>query len=68
MQDKGSGIREYSITFRGKWLLAAYDPEREFLDWEQDEDRPIGPGDLVFQITDHAGNVTHRVLSITVPF
>ena len=67
VQDTGSGIREYSITFRGNWLLAAYDPEREIIEWEQDEDLPSGPGDLVFRITDHAGNVTHRTLTIIVP-
>ncbi|MBX3179387.1 MAG: peptidoglycan DD-metalloendopeptidase family protein [Candidatus Hydrogenedentes bacterium] len=67
VSDTGSGIAGFSITCGGQWLLSAYDPERDLLYWEQDADLPPGPLELVFTLTDAAGNTARYTRNITVP-
>jgi len=64
VSDTGSGMRNVTVTCDGQWLLVAYDPERGRIEWEQDEDLPDGPWELVFTAIDEAGNtktVTRKV-------
>ena len=65
--DEGSGIDQIEITCGGQWLLTAYDPERQRIDWTQDEDLPSGRQDIIITITDKAGNVETVTRSVTVP-
>lgn len=64
--DLGSGIDTFEARFNGQWLLMAYDPERDLLEWEQDEDLPLGEGSLEFRATDAAGNTRARTVTIRV--
>ena len=56
--DIGSGIADITVTCNGQWLLMAYDPERNVIEWEQDEDLPAGHKEFLFTVTDGAGNTT----------
>ena len=56
VSDIGSGIVGFNVTCNGQWLLAAYDPERGLLTWEQDEDLPAPPRQFIFTLSDRAGN------------
>ena len=64
--DAESGVALYEGTFNGEWLLMAYDPERNVLEWERDEDLPGGEGVIAIQITDNAGNTARREIAVTV--
>ena len=66
VRDLGSGIDRYTVTANGAWLLMEYDPERETLEWARDEDLPLGPVQLNFNVTDRAGNTKTREIDITV--
>jgi hypothetical protein len=66
-RDLGSGVKEFRATFNGQWLLIGYDPEHDLLTWEQDEDLPPGPGTLVVEARDYAGNLSRRELSLVIP-
>ncbi len=70
--DPGSGIASYEVSANNRWLLTAYDPELNRVQWEADHD--LSPGDwaITFRITDRAGNVTTatrrlRVAAVTEP-
>ncbi len=65
--DLGSGLETFRATYNGKWILLAYDPEQDLLEWEQDEDLPSGPGALAIEIRDYAGNIARRELALTIP-
>lgn len=67
ISDVGSGIADTEATCGGQWLLMAYDPERNRLDWERDQDLPAGRQELRFRVTDKAGNTTESIRSIIVP-
>lgn len=67
VSDSGSGIAGYSITCGGRWLLAAFDPERGQIFWEQDEDLPPGTQELTYVLTDEAGNSKSYSRRITIP-
>lgn len=67
VSDRGSGIKDYEVTCGDQWLLTAYDPEHERISWEQDEDLPTGKHDIVIRVSDHAGNETRVVRTVTVP-
>jgi hypothetical protein len=56
--DAGSGVADVAVTCNGHWLLAAYDPEKNVIAWEKDEDLPEGAKELKFTVTDKAGNST----------
>lgn len=58
VSDIGTGIDDVTVTCNGAWLLMAYDPERDLLEWECDENLPEGPLELQFTATDRAGNET----------
>jgi hypothetical protein len=58
IHDQGAGIADYSVMCGSTWLLMAYDPENDVLDWEQDMDLPSGDQALSIKVTDHAGNVS----------
>ncbi len=65
--DVGSGIADFSITANGRWLLALYDPDEDRLEWEQDHPLDAGDNEIVFQVTDNAGNVTTTRRVIHIP-
>ncbi len=67
VSDGGSGLAEIEVTCGGQWLLMAYDPERNHLEWERDQDLPSGRQELRFHVTDKAGNTTESVRNIVVP-
>ncbi len=67
ISDIGSGIRDIDVTCGGQWLLMTYDPERNHLEWERDQDLPSGRQELHFQVTDKAGNVTKQSRTLVVP-
>jgi hypothetical protein len=56
--DDGAGIEDYEVTAGGDWLLTAYDPERNVLEWERDRDLPAAATSLAIVVTDGAGNTT----------
>lgn len=64
--DTGSAISEFSATYNGRWLLMEYDPEQQKMEWEQDEDLPVGEGTVEFRVTDGAGNVSVERVSFEV--
>ena len=66
VEDAGSGIGGYRGTLNGQWLLMAYDPERSTLEWERDEDLPLGSNELVLTLRDRAGNVSEVRRTIEV--
>jgi hypothetical protein len=65
--DNGSGIAGYRITCGSRWLVGAYDPERNRLSWERDEDLPAGRQVITFTLTDRAGNTKVVTRNIVVP-
>ena len=65
--DAGSGIDHIEVSCGGQWLLTAYDPERERIVWEQDENLPAGRQEITIAITDHAGNAKTLSRSVIVP-
>lgn len=65
--DAGSGIAEFAIYCGEQWLLAAYDPERGEIFWEQDEDLPSGPQEITFTLTDGAGNSRSFSRNMSIP-
>jgi len=65
--DAGSGIADINVTCGGEWLLTAYDPEHNRIEWERDADLPAGKQKIIIRVTDKAGNVTIRERAITVP-
>lgn len=65
--DKGSGIQDWAITCNGEWLLAEYDPEHGRMAWVRDEDLPAGACEVVYRVTDHAGNTATAKRGITIP-
>lgn len=67
ISDVGSGIDSFEITCSGKWILAAYHPDTARLYWERDEDLPPGQQEIVFRVTDNAGNTTTRKRTIVIP-
>jgi len=56
VRDAGSGIDHYEMTAGDQWLLTAYDPERNILEWERDHDFPQNATSVAVRITDAAGN------------
>jgi hypothetical protein len=58
VSDVGSGVADVTVTCDGQWLLMAYDPERNRIEWEKDEDLPENPQELVWTVSDKAGNTT----------
>ncbi len=57
ISDNESGIANFDVTLNGeKWLLFEYDPERNVLEWEGDEDLPEGTQTIVVTVSDQAGN------------
>jgi len=67
VSDDGSGVVGFRIECGDKWLLTAYDPERNQIFWEQDEDLPPGRHTLTFTLTDAAGNSRSYTRDITIP-
>lgn len=65
--DAGSGIADITVTCGEQWLLTAYDPEHNRIEWERDADLPPGTQEITIRVTDKAGNVTIRKFAITVP-
>jgi len=64
--DDGSGILSWEATWNGEWLLMEYDPEQKRIEWEQDEDLPTGPGELIVRIVDRAQRVTEKRVQVTI--
>lgn len=67
IKDEGSGIAKWHVTFRNEWILMAYDPEENELVWERDKTLTTGPGQLVIQVYDEAGNVSTQTLDLSIP-
>lgn len=67
VSDNGSGVVGYQITCGDRWLIAAYDPERNQIAWERDEDLPPGPQTISFIVTDEAGNTEVVQRNIVIP-
>jgi hypothetical protein len=65
--DGGSGIDTFNATFGDRWLLMEYDPEQDLLTWERDEDLPAGEETLVVEVTDRAGNLARRQVTLRIP-
>ncbi len=65
--DTGSGIAGINVTLAGRWLLTAYDPERNRLVWERDEDLPSGRQELTIRVQDKAGNETEDRRYLVIP-
>ena len=65
--DALSGVSDFSLTCDGKWLLASYDPEHARMEWERDETLPAGKHQVVFTITDMAGNTTQKTRTLFIP-
>lgn len=67
ISDTGSGIETFEIRCGTRWLLTEYDPETASIRWEQDEDLPRGTQEIVFLVSDGAGNVSTTSRSVFVP-
>ncbi len=65
--DAASGIASYEVTAGGVWLLTAYDPDQRRIAWERDHDLPSGPQEIVFRVTDKAGNVATAKRTVIIP-
>jgi len=65
--DRGSGIKEITVTCGDQWLLMEYDPERGVVQWLQDEDLPRGTQRLMFTVSDRAGNETRVTRIVEIP-
>ena len=66
VSDTGSGVSEITATCGGQWLLMEYDPERQLIEWVRDEDLPAGEQQLVFRVSDRAGNVTTETRTLSL--
>lgn len=64
--DNASGIASVEIFSGERWLLTAYDPERQRMEWEQDEDLPAASHLLLFRVTDAAGNTATLRRNLTI--
>ena len=67
ISDVGSGIASFEIFCSGKWLLTEYHPDRGRMTWERDEDLPSGQQEILFRVTDNAGNTTTRKRTVIIP-
>lgn len=65
--DAASGIASYEVTADGAWLLTAYDPDQKRIAWERDHDLPSGAREIVFRVTDKAGNIATAKRSVIIP-
>ena len=66
VSDQGAGIAGMTVTAGGQWLLCEWDPETGWLSWEQDRNLSAGNQDIIFTVTDRAGNTTVERRSITI--
>jgi hypothetical protein len=67
VSDDLSGVDRIDVRLNGIWLLVGYDPERQRIFWERDHDLPVGTHDLVFRVTDAAGNEKVVERRLTIP-
>lgn len=67
VSDTGAGIQDIRVTCSGKWLLTEYQPYQGRLEWLRDEDLPPGEQEIVFQITDAAGNLKTESRRVVIP-
>lgn len=67
VKDDLSGVDKVEARLDGKWLLMAYDPERERIFWERDEDMAAGEHEIELRVTDAAGNVARETRKVVVP-
>jgi peptidase M23-like protein len=67
LTDIGSGIADAYATIDDQWLLMAYDPEREVLEWERDVDLDPGEQTITFHATDRAGNTATQHVRTLIP-
>lgn len=65
--DAASGIASYEVTAGGVWLLTAYDPDQNRIVWERDHDLPSGPLEIIFRVTDKAGNAAIAKRTVIIP-
>lgn len=66
IRDEGSGIAEANAWANGRWLLMAYDPEENALEWERDTDLETGDNVIEVRVVDVAGNVSELARRIRV--
>lgn len=67
ISDNGSGVDNITVTCGGQWLLVSYDPEHNQIEWARDEDLPRGPQQILFHITDAAGNILELRRDVVIP-
>ncbi len=58
MDDKESGIEEYRVEVNGKFILFEYEPKKNLLFYEIDENLKAGNNTLVVKVMDKLGNTT----------
>ncbi len=56
IRDDLAGIDSYAGYVDGRWVLFAYDPKRDLIEYEFDDRVPPGPHTLSVVVTDQAGN------------
>ena len=64
MEDDLSGIRSYSGTLNGKWVLLEFDPKNDVLYYVKDERMVKGLNTFRLKATDKVGNM--KELSVTI--
>lgn len=55
--DDLSGIKSYSLTVNGKWVLMNYDPKRNLIWSEKMDDNKPFVGDVVLEVRDNVNNI-----------
>ncbi|MDC0303578.1 M23 family metallopeptidase [Flavobacteriales bacterium] len=64
LEDDLSGIRSYSGTLNGKWVLLEFDPKNDLLYYVKDERMVKGVNSFRIKATDKVGNVKELSVSI----
>ncbi|MFT4980803.1 MAG: hypothetical protein ACI9UR_000645 [Bacteroidia bacterium] len=64
LEDDLSGIRSYSGTLNGKWVLLEFDPKNDLLYYVKDERFSKGLNTFRLKVSDKVGNV--KELSVTI--
>ncbi|MDD4142458.1 MAG: M23 family metallopeptidase [Bacteroidales bacterium] len=67
ISDNASGIRSYTPSLNGEWLLMEYDAKNRRLTYVVDERLLKGKNTLKIEVTDMVGNVTTASYSLTRP-
>ncbi len=64
VQDEMSGLKKYSASLDGKWILLAYDPKKDHLYYRIDSHFPAGKHLFSIEVWDKKGNHSSKTFNL----